>query len=275
MAYFDVLKQPNNTTPDCIGSRSINLMCAVLNTTDSSGTAVRIDYEALYNKAFHVRGGNSTLDNIIRNIEKMDSVLWHGATDTSQIVWDKLVDPAAPGALILIRDHLAASGYPDVKLGDMFKVNYSVLPSAGLVSHYQFIHTALEGVHAVKDDQMFHFCAPLLAVQNGYRLPIDEGVYKKFIGDFGAFTMQDLFQKKLSDPDHATTKLLAKQARANGLLWEGRPIKSRPPSPMRSREGNGKKCVGNVCTEDPQHPEYWCSQVPDGNGGYVCAMGSD
>tara|TARA_R110001592_G_scaffold172745_4_gene411249 strand:+ start:256 stop:1059 length:804 start_codon:yes stop_codon:yes gene_type:complete len=259
-----------------------------------------VNYGMLYEDVLHNNSGSSTLDKIISNVSNMDAILRRGATEAnnSEIVFHKLIRDTAGnlGALTNIHARLNAdpNNIPEIRLGDMFRVNFTTIRpnntyTPAYIAHMQYIHAQLEGVQASANDEMYHLCMPFRAVQNGTARPVDDADLSAFFGAFRYLTMQNFFDTCY--PSMETLKPLVKAAKKAGILWEGRSLSSRPFAivnettekkettedrwTLDSREGNGKKCSNNSCVADPLHPEYWCNQVPNGSGGYVCALGSD
>ncbi|MCF6286520.1 MAG: hypothetical protein L3K26_15195 [Candidatus Hydrogenedentes bacterium] len=260
--YFDVGKIPPGMQ-DSIARRCINLMCAMLK---------GVDYDTLYNKPFHDPNGGGALQSVIDNVNSLPLILQRGATDESPIVIEKLA--GANGALVQIQKKLSAAGAPAIILGELFYEARQENPSDPLNQLRNLIVDTLEAVHSKTDDQMYHFCMPLLAMQLD-RTPYTTQVkFEHFIDVLGLKTMQDFYDK----PFEPAEKGAAIAARQQHILREKRPAESTPTpsptqSPSTSTKGNKKKCSINVCVFSSD-PDDWCSEITLPGGGTECAPGS-
>jgi len=263
MTYFDVRKMPPGTS-DCIATRSINLMCALLK---------GIDYRTLYAKPFYDSSGASALDGIIRNINALDPALQVGATTNTPIVIDKLA--GTNGAFVQIKKSLSAEGAPPITLGELFHMPRVANPSDDVNKLKNLIVDTLDGVHTASNDQMYHFCVPFLAIQltrlpSGKRGPTDTE-FGDFIDVLGGKTMQQFYDTPYT-PGERTAAI---KARRLCILKEKRPDGSKPPeTALDGQGGNSRKCQNNTCVTS-SNPEDWCSVVTFSDGSTGCALGSD
>lgn len=263
MTYFDVRKMPPGTS-DCIATRSINLMCAILK---------GIDYKTVYAKPFYDSNGASALDGIIRNINALHPDLQVGATSNTPIVIDKLAGPN--GAFVQIRQRLSANGAPPVILGELYHQPRVASPGDELGKLKNFIVDTLDGVHSAVNDQMFHFCVPFLAIQLG-RLPSGKRgptqvEFEEFINVLGDKTMQQFFDA----PYTPNERQAAVNARRRCIFKEQRPNNARPPLvAFEHKEGNSMKCQNNTCVTSTD-PDDFCSQITLPDGSPACSLGSD
>lgn len=310
MPYFDVRNVRPGSIRDGIGTRSINLMCAILGD---------ITYNELYAGSFHytpqanpgpvpppIPGpgpGLSVLDRIIRNVDALDPALQIGATTGNLIVKDKLI--GLGGAFIRIKYGLAALGYPDIQLKTLFYTDLQTIGDEKLRNGYLLIIAALENVHEFPQgdpnmDQMFHFCVPFLTIQMG-RIPADGTLprpkraptasefnndFLAILGDLKMYQLYDVYQD-----DYQRRRDAAKRALDRCILREhGRQNR---PSLLATQQrvdllhtfGNNKHCAsatpdpGTRCYSCPSppndHPEDWCNDYQDEEGVWYCSLGSD
>ena len=259
MPYFDVRQFPPYTR-DCIATRSINLMCAVLHC---------IKYEQLYDQPFHDGSENSTLNKIIENINNLHPDLQRGATSNERIVIPMLA--GLGGAFVRIRSVLSIPGTPEIRLGELF-YRKRVHPTTNVEQVLKnFIVDSLESVHTALNDQMFHFCVPFLTHQlNSAQIRPTEAQFRRFIRVLGDRTMQSFYDCSYTQEEK--DEVIA--ARQLGIFRERRPAASRPPKPIiRTRDGNGRHCVNGVCCGS-NDPDDWCNTITVG-GSTVCSLGSD
>jgi hypothetical protein len=313
MAFDVKTTNPNKTIHDSIASRSINLMCAI-----TEG----LTYTDIYAKSFHYtpttgRGQSpplvvpvndprtiSPLDKMIQNIYRIyrldrNSTLLKGASNEDRIVHDRLI--GANGALLHIKYGLVRQNYPDLRLGKLFHTMVAEIPEpekAGLA----LIITELEQLHDYDmvdplKDQMYHFCAPFLTIQNN-RIPVaprvthpkrmpTQGEFEDrsgFLGVLGGLRMQQLYDVNVTD--YATNRAAAKNALNRCILKEYRPTDSKPPQPpgpVMGTDGNNMHCESDnnggthcvSCGTNPEHPDDWCNDYEDTNGVSHCSLGSD
>lgn len=258
-SYFDVKKLPPYTS-DCIATRSINLMCAILR---------GITYKELYDTPFHDRSGNSPLDRIIFHINNLHPDLQVGATGNSRIVIPILAGTG--GAFARIRLVLNEPGTPEIKLGDLFhqKRLHPTLHTGLKLKN--FIVDTLESVHTSTNDPMYHFCVPFLKIQlDSTRPRPTEPEYRRFITKLGHKTLQDFYESPYNDEERNA----AIAARQLGIFKEKRPQGSKPGGPTtKTKDGNQRHCVNGACCGS-NDPEDWCNSVII-NGNEACALGSD
>jgi hypothetical protein len=262
--YFDVGKMPPGT-PDCVATRCINLMCAILKGTD---------YDTVYTKPLYGEN-NDTLELLIDNVNKLPPVLQRGATDDSPIVIEKLA--GENGAFVQIAAKLSEPGAPPLVLGELFYEPRQADPPDPLGKLRNFVVDTLEAVHTTTNDQMYHFCMPILAMQLGRTPSITKTEFESFIEVLGGKTLQDFYDK----PYNKEQKTAAVAARRLQIFHEKRPAGSAPTPPSGQMngedpptKGNGFKCSVNICTHSTESTD-WCTEVtfPDGSTG--CALGSD
>ena len=268
---FDATKiNPDKRLEPTIGSRSINLMCAILK---------GIDYRTLYTEPLHTKV-DSTLEKMIKNTNGLHEDLQinalGGPNPNPKTVLADLDNDS--GALLEIRDLLADEDYPRVTLGELFyaDVTYSQTPGGAIL--YQIVNI-LERVHAVSNggpDLMYHFCAPFLAVQKHRIPPIDKDDFDEFISMLGHKTLKQLYDKTAYTD---CEKAAAKNAIRLGILKE-RYRPNRPPEGAGISSGNKMKCgpatapdAGNKCGAST-NPDDWCSDYQI-NGTWYCTLGSD
>lgn len=258
--YFDVKTLPPYTQ-DCIATRSINLMCAILR---------GITYRELYTHDFHDDSGNSVLDRMLYNINNLHPDLQVGATTNSRIVIPILAGPN--GAFTRIHALLSLPGMPRIKLGKLYHEK-RVHPTTDMEKTLRnFIVDTLDGVHTATNDQMFHFCVPFISIQMGTRpTRPSETEFNRFISVLGKKTLQEFYNASYTMAE----KERAIIARKQGILREKRPDSSRPPrTVVKVTNGNGYVCINNqscCLTEDENN---WCNTVIV-SGGTMCALGSD
>ncbi|MBX3179688.1 MAG: hypothetical protein KF886_20230 [Candidatus Hydrogenedentes bacterium] len=287
MTYFDVKKVTTTATdlPDTIGSRSINLMCAILK---------GIPYNTLYNTHLHTPPTNppssTLLDTLIDNVSALPPNLDVGATENNPIVKSRLV--GTNGALVRIRDEAVRLGYPRLKLKKLFYINPDAEIETPQMKLAKFIISELENVHKIKQgdngDQMYHFCVPFLTFQKGRKPPHEEGRPRKyypekndleyFLAKLGDLEMEDLYGHYRS-ADYDGRRKAARKALERCVLKEYRPKDTRPKpgngiGPDGS-DGNSRYCAGagSGC-RGCDHPDDWCNDYEQ-DGKTYCSLGSD
>ena len=259
--YFDVGKMPPGT-PDCIATRCINLMCALLKD---------IDYQTLYTTPIYDDSGNSTLDVLINHVNNLPPELQRGATTDDHIVIPLLA--GKEGAFIKCREELSQPGTPPITLGQLF---YRIIPAKPIDPTDVALRKILDILQALPiapDEQLYIFCLPFVAIQAGLLPPGDSGPtqeqFDAFIKILGAKTMQDFFDAPYTHEE----KVAAVEARRLYILRE-----PAPPSNLRgdggSQKGNNKRCGGNTCISSTD-PEHWCSEITNPDGSTGCSLNSD
>lgn len=285
--YFDVRTKTTSPQPipDSIATRSINLMCAILD---------GITYGELYDTTFHDDSDNSILDRLIVNANNLHRDLQIDASGNVYNITAVLAGNA--GVFVQIRTILEATGYPKFDLKELFttKIYGGITTRKKLV--FQIIVGLLEEVHTPppgsNEDRMYHFCVPFLTIQKE-RVPSgsvppksspNENDIDYFIDNLGDLEMKDFYQEFVEQPNKPTRtkrREVSKHALAHCIFKEyGRPHK---PLIVAGADGNNMHCEedGNgghhcvTCGGNPAtHPEHWCNDYVQGNVNY-CTLGSD